>query len=139
MDDPIFNANAVRQPQNRRLLVIIGVAILALLLVFAIWRMTGTAGAKRDLSVANDKVVAKQKEVDDALRNYQQRVAELRALHANADVQATKLNGAIDQQVQTTVNDGRVDLPVAPGVGDDGAQDFYVRDRHGRFVRVTRR
>lgn len=145
MDDPIFNANAVRQPQNRRLLIIIGAAILALLLVLAIWRMTGTQGAKRDLSAANDKVVAKQKEVDDALRTYQQRVAELRALHANAEAQATKLDGAIDQQVRTTVNDGRVDLPVAPGaavvpgVADDGTQDYYVRDRHGRFVRVTRR
>lgn len=151
MDDPILTPNAVRRPDNRRLLIIIGAALLALLLVLAIWRMSGTNGARRDLAAANDKVQAKQKEVDDALRTYQQRVAELRALRANADAQATKLNGAIDQQVQTTVNDGRVDVPVDPAVaaapgdpavvagGDDAAPVYYVRDRRGRFVPVTRR
>lgn len=157
MNDPLFNANAssnsnvTRQPENRRLLIILGVAILALLLLFALWRSTGTHGAQRDLSAANAKVSDKQKEVDDALRTYQQRVAELRALRASADVEATKLDGAINQQVQSTVNDARVDVPVdagasggvagsdAPLGATDAAPDYYIRDRHGRFVRVTRR
>lgn len=149
MNDPLFNNSSASRPENRRMLIIIGVAILALLLIFAIWQTSGTHGAQRDLSNANDKVQSKQKEVDDALRTYQQRVAELRALRANADAQATKLSGAIDQQVQSTVNDGRVDVPADPGAGAVAGADplagggdgqvYYVRDRRGRFVPVPRR
>jgi hypothetical protein len=143
MNDPIINGSALQQPRNRQLLIIIGLALLALIVIGAIWQTTGTHGAKRDVAAANDKVFAKQKEVDDARRTYEQKVAELRALRAEADAQATKLGGALDAQVQGTVNDARVDLPTDPAVGVtnggvDAAPEYYVRDRHGRFVRVVR-
>lgn len=146
MNDPILNNSPLSQPKNRRLLIMLGVALLALVVVFALWQNSGTRGAKRDLSAANGKVADKQKEVDDAKRLYDQKVAELRAVRADADVQATKLGGAIDQRVDGVVNDARVDVPATAvttvddvnGRGAPGAE-YYVRDRHGRFVRVTGR
>ena len=132
MTDPILNTHALRQPQTRRLLLIIGAALVALILIIAIWQTTGTHGAKRSLAAANDKVAAKQAEVDDAKRTLDQKVAELRALQADADAEATKLGNAVDAKVAGEVGDAQ---PAA--VALDPTQDYYVRDRRGRFVRVA--
>ncbi len=143
MDEPLLNTTALRQPRNRQLMIILGVALLALLAILAIWQTSGSHGARRDLSAANDRVSAKQREDDDALRTYQQKVAELRAVRADADVQATKLGSVVDRQVEGTVNEARVDAPADPAVAgagevaQEGPRDYYVRDRHGRFVRVV--
>ena len=55
--------------------------------------------SKRDVAAANDKVMDKQKEVDDARRVLDQKLVELRALRADADVQATKLGSVVDRVV----------------------------------------
>lgn len=128
MDEPLINTTALRQPRNRQLLIIIGVVLFALLLIAALWQGSGTRGAKRDLSSANEKVMEKQREVEEARRTLDERVAELRALRAEADVQATKLGGRIEESVAGTVDEA---LP-------DPSAEYYVRDRNGRFVRVTR-
>jgi hypothetical protein len=140
MDEPIINTAALRSPRNRQMLIMLGVVVLAIVIALAVWQSTGTHGAKRDLAAANDKVAAKQKEVDDALGVYRQKVAELRALRADADAKATTLGTTVDQRVNGVIQDGQADVPAA-GVtevpGDAAAREYYVRDRHGRFVRVT--
>ena len=62
-------ARAVPHPtqHNRNLLIIIGLAVLALLTAAAIWQNSGTRGAKRDYAGANERVVAKEREVGDEL------------------------------------------------------------------------
>ncbi|MBA3670930.1 MAG: hypothetical protein H0W68_02755 [Gemmatimonadaceae bacterium] len=130
MDDPIINTTALRQPRNRQLLIIIGAAVLGLLIILAIWQSTGTHGAKRDLASASDRVAEKQKEVDDAQRLLDQRIAELRAARAEALAQATKLGGVVDERVQGVVDDARPDASLG--------EEYYVRDRHGNFVRAER-
>jgi hypothetical protein len=77
-------------------------------------------------------VAAKQREVDDARRTLDQKIAELRAVRADADVQATKLGSAVDAQVDGAVNDPAA----APAAA--AAPVYYVRDRDGRFVPVAR-
>ena len=132
MNEPLLNTQALREPRTRRLLIIIGAAVVALILIIAIWQTTGTHGAKRDLAAANDKVSEKQHEVDDARRVLDQKLAELRALQANADAQATKFGDAVDAKVANEVGDPQ---PAGAAVIDP-AQEYYVRDRRGRFVRV---
>ena len=135
--------NALTNPRNRQLLIVIGVVILSLLTALAIWQSSGTHGAKRDVAAANDKVMDKQKEVADAQRVLDQKIAELRALRADADVQATKLGSVVERQIDGTVNNARVDVPinaaVLPAGGDVDEAQYYVRDRKGRFVPITRR
>lgn len=144
MNDPLVSGSALNQPRNRQLLIVVGLVILALLVIAALWQNAGTHGAKRDLAAANDKVLAKQKEVDEARRTLDTKLAELRVLRADVDAQATKLGAAVDEQVTGTVNDARVGLPAAPVAGGvaNGSIDepviYYVRDRHGRFVPVAR-
>ena len=128
MDDPLINSAALRHPRNRQLLIIAGIVLVAVLILLAMWQASGTRGAKHDLASANDRVASKQQEVADARRTLEQKLAELRAIRAEADVQATKLGGAIDEQVNGALNDPRV----------DPATEYYVRDRDGRYVRVTR-
>ncbi len=136
-------SNPLTNPRNRQLLIVVGVVILALIVALAMWQNSGAHGAKRDVAAANDKVMDKQKEVADAQRVLDQRIAELRALRADADLQATKLGSVVDRQIDGTVNDARVDVPVPPPVvdasGEVGDAQYYVRDRKGRFVPVTRR
>lgn len=139
-----MSGSALRQPRNRQLLLIIGLVLLGLLVIAALWQSSGTHGAKRDLATANDKVLAKQKDVEDARRTLDQRLAELRALRAEADAQATKLGAVVDEQVSGTVNDARVAVPgahVTSGVANGSIDEptvYYVRDRRGRFVPVAR-
>ena len=139
--DPL-NTSPITNPRNRQLLIVVGVVILALIVAIAMWQNSGAHGAKRDVAAANDKVIDKQKEVADAQRVLDQKIAELRALRADADVQVTKLGSVVDRQIDGTVNDARVDVPVVPPVvapgGDVGEGQYYVRDRKGRFVPVRR-
>jgi type II secretory pathway component PulM len=128
MDDPIINAGALRQPRTRQLLLVIGAVLLALLVIAAIWQGSGTRGAKRNLASANERVIEKQREVDEARRVLDEKIAELRALRADADVQATRLGGRVEEEVSGTVDEARLDPTTV----------YYVRDRHGRFVPVTR-
>jgi len=143
--DPIYPPSRtvdVQSSRNRQLLITLGVVIVAVIVGFAIWQTTGTHGAKRDVAAANARIADKQKEMNDARRVLDQKVAELRGLRAEADAEATKLGSTIARQVEGTVNDARVDLPADAGVsvsgGDVAAPEYYVRDRYGRFVPVTR-
>jgi hypothetical protein len=137
-------AQAIPHPRtNRQLLLVVGVAILALLLALAVWQTTGTRGAKHDFANANDKVVAKEREVEAARRTLNQKIAELRVVKAEADVQAAKLGNAVEQQVGGAVGDPRLDTSsaaahaaTAPFTGP--APVYYVRDQQGRFIPVTR-
>ena len=129
MNEPIINGSALREPRNRRILIIIGVAVLGLLLLAAIWQTSGTRGAKRELASASGKVADKQREVEDARRVLEQRLAELRALRAEADVKATKLGATVDERVDGVVDDAWLE----PGA------EYYVRNSKGEFVRVERR
>ena len=143
--------------RNKQLLIIVGLATLALLLAFLVWQNTGTRGVKQDFASANDKVLAKEREVEEARRKLDQRIAELRVVRAEADVQAARLGNKVEQQVGGAIDDARVDVPVAagavtgagtvtssaaPGRATDPytgpAPVYYVRDNQGRFVPVTR-
>lgn len=128
MDEPIINRSALQSPQNRRLLIIIGISLLALLVVAALWQNSGTRGARRDLAGATERVAEKQREVDDARRVLESKLAELRAVRAEADVEATRLGGAVDARVGDVIDDSR----------PEGAGEYYVRNRNGEFVRVER-
>jgi FtsZ-interacting cell division protein ZipA len=142
-------ARAVPHPseRNRNLLIIAGLAILALLLALAIWQNSGTRGAKNDFASANDRVLAKEREVEEARRTLDQRIAELRVVRAEADVQAARLGNKVEQQVGGAIDDARQDASsatstAAPGRATDPytgpAPVYYVRDQQGRFVPVTR-
>ena len=144
-------------PRNRQLLIIIGLATLALLLAFLVWQNSGTRGVKQDFASANDKVLAKEREVEEARRTLDQRIAELRVVRAEADVQAARLGNKVEQEVGGEIDEARVNVPVTPGamtgagVATGGASSgratdpytgpapvYYVRDNQGRFVPVTR-
>jgi hypothetical protein len=145
--------SAVPHPsqRNRQLLIIIGLATLALLLAFLVWQNTGTRGVKQDFASANDKVLAKEREVEEARRTLDQRIAELRVVRAEADVQAARLGNKVEKEVGGAIEDARVDVPVAAGAVTGSAAPgrptdpytgpapvYYVRDNQGRFVPVTR-
>jgi FtsZ-interacting cell division protein ZipA len=136
--------NALTDPRNRQLLIIAGLALLALLLGLAIWQSSGTRDAKHDFASANDRVIAKEKEVADARRTLEQKIAELRVVRAEADVQAARLGNAVEQQVGGAIDDARLDAGAAPAANRTGSasssssQVYYVRDDQGRFVPVAR-
>jgi hypothetical protein len=142
-------AYAVPHPaqRNRNLLIIAGLALLALLLAIAIWQNSGTRGAKNDYASANERVVAKEREVEEARRLLDQRIAELKVVRAEADVQAAKLGNKVEQQVGGAIDEARTDVPAPAGAAVTGratdpytgpAPVYYVRDQQGRFVPVTR-
>jgi len=142
-------ARAVEHPaeRNRNLLIIAGLALLALLLAIAVWRNSGTRGAKNDYASANEKVVAKERDVDEARRLLDQRLAELKVVRAEAEVQAAKLGNKVEQQVGGAIDEARTSVPAATGAAVTGRETdpytgpapvYYVRDAQGRFVPVTR-
>jgi hypothetical protein len=143
--------------RNRQLLLIVGLATLALVLAFLVWQNTGTRGVKQDFASATDKVLAKEREVEEARRTLDQRIAELRVVRAEADVQAARLGNKVEQEVGGEIDEARVDVPVTPGAVTGAravvggavpgratdpytgpAPVYYVRDNQGRFVPVTR-
>jgi hypothetical protein len=141
---------ALEEPRNRQLLFLIGALVLATLLTLAIWQNSGTRGARRDFASARERVLEKEKEVAEARRLLAQRLAELRAVSAEADVEATKLGGVVEENVGGAIDDARLDgPPIGPSLDtpartpanvrapDTGAdQVYYVRDEQGRFVPV---
>lgn len=143
--DPTVNPNVSHSPsaapapvdahRHRQLYLLIGVALLALLLIAVVWQTSGTHGAKRDLASANEQVAQKQKEVADAQRLLNQKIAELRAAQAEADVQATRLNGAVSREVSGDVVDPAITTSgtrVDPTLGEEPG--LYVRTRDGRYI-----
>jgi hypothetical protein len=111
-------ASVLRSPRGRPMLLALG-ALLQLLLVAVVWYGDPTNRARRELSQANARIVDKQREVDDARRLLEQRLVELRAVRAQADVQATVYRGVMEREgrpVRDTVSvGGEVMLPpVAP-------------------------
>lgn len=115
--------HAWRDPR-RRMTIIVGAALALLLVVLAAWYGSPTNRARRALADANARIVDKQHEVDDARRLLAQRIAELRAARAEADLQATRYQGALAHAAQsrsdsvvvdTTVMGGEVIAPGAVG------------------------
>ena len=137
-------ANVLTDPRNRQMLIIAGLALLALLLALANWQSSGPRDATNDYASANDKVLAKEKEVVEARRTLEQKIAELRVVRAEADVQAARLGNAVEQQVGGAIDDAKLDAGAAPATNRVGAassgssQVYYVRDKQGRFVPVGR-
>ena len=111
-------ASVLRSPRGRPLLFALG-ALLLLLLIAVVWYGDPANRARRELSAANARIVDKQREVDDARRLLEQRLVELRAVRAQADVQATVYRGVLEREgrpVRDTIAvGGEVTLPpVAP-------------------------
>jgi hypothetical protein len=91
-------------------------ALTLLLLVAAAWYGDDTNRARRELSAANERIADKQREVDDARRLLERRLAELRAVRAEADVQATVYRGVLEREgrpvvAESTTVAGEVLLP----------------------------
>ena len=89
----------LRDPRRRMLLVAAG-ALAILLAVVALWYGDPTNRARRDLARANERIVEKQREVADARRLLAERIAELRAARAEAEVRATRYQSAIDRSTR---------------------------------------
>ncbi len=107
----------LRSPRGRPLLLALG-ALLLLLLVAVVWYGNPENRARRELTEANARIVEKQREVDDARRLLEQRLVELRAVRAQADVQATVYRGVLEREGRPVVRDtmavgGEVLPPVA--------------------------
>jgi len=133
--------------RHRNLLIVVGLALLALLVAIAVWRNSGTRGAKNDFASANERVLAKERAVDDARRLLDQRIAELKVVRAEADVQAARLGNRVEQQVGGAIDEARTGVPATNGAAAPGRETdpytgpapvYYVRDQQGRFVPVTR-
>lgn len=94
-------------PRARPLLL--GLAgLLLLVVVFAVWYGDPTNRARRELSQANERILERQRAVDDARRLLEQRLAELRAARAEADVQATVYRGVLEREGRAEVVDSQV-------------------------------
>lgn len=101
---------------SRRGLVAALAALLLVVLVAAVWYGDDTNRARRELSAANARIADKQQEVDDARRLLERRLAELRAVRAEAEVQATVYRGVLEREGRPVVADsavlgGEVTLP----------------------------
>ncbi|GLC25428.1 hypothetical protein [Roseisolibacter agri] len=107
--------SVLRSPRGRPLLLALG-ALLLLLLIAVVWYGNPENRARRELTEANARIVEKQREVDDARRLLEQRLVELRAVRAQADVQATVYRGVLEREGRPVVRDtmavgGEVVLP----------------------------
>lgn len=105
-----------RPATQRRGLIAALAALLLLLLVAAAWYGDDTNRARRELGAANERIADKQREVDDARRLLERRLAELRAVRAEADVQATVYRGVLEREgrpvvAESTTVGGEVMLP----------------------------
>ena len=87
----------LRDPKQRALLLG-AAALLVLLIAVVAWYGSPTNRARRELAAANASIVDKQREVDDARRLLERRLAELRAVRAQADVQATVYRGVMERE-----------------------------------------
>ena len=106
--------SVLRSPRGRPLLLALG-GLLLLLLLAVVWYGNPENRARRELTQANARIVEKQREVDDARRLLEQRLVELRAVRAQADVQATVYRGVLEREGRpvrdTVVVGGEVELP----------------------------
>jgi hypothetical protein len=100
-------AALVRGPRARPLLIAAGVLLLLLALGIT-WYVDPTNRARRELAQANQRILDKQREVDDARRLLERRIAELRAVRAEADVYATVYRGVLEREGK------RGEKPTAP-------------------------
>lgn len=92
-------SDLLRDPRRRMLLVAAG-ALAVVLAVVVLWYGDPTNRARRELAHANERIVDKQREVADARRLLAERIAELRAARAEAEVQATRYQSAIDRSTR---------------------------------------
>ena len=111
--------DALRDPR-RRLMLIAGAALLVLLVVLVAWYASPTNRARRALAAANQKIVDKQHEVQDARRLLAQRIAELRAAQAEAQVEVTRYQGALDRATRSSALDS------VSAAGDVSSDDTLV-------------
>jgi hypothetical protein len=93
--------DALRDPRHR-LTLLAGAALLILLVVATAWYASPTNRARRALAAANQKIIDKQHEVIDARRMLAQRIAELRAAQAEAQVEVTRYQGALDRATRSS-------------------------------------
>lgn len=109
-------AAALRDPRNRALLIVAGVALLLLLVALAFWYNHGANGTKHDLASANAKVAQKEREVEDTRRLLEQKIAELQVARAEANVQAAKLGTDLSRDVTPATGQagGEVYVPAPP-------------------------
>jgi type II secretory pathway component PulM len=95
---------ALRDPR-RRLAIIGGAVLLVLVIVAGAWFADPTNRARRDLAHANERIVERQRAVEDARRMLTQRIAELRAAQAEADVQVARYQGALERATRPATLD----------------------------------
>ena len=104
-------AAAMRNPRTRQLLLIAGLALLALLVAVAVWSSTGTRGAERSLRAAAGDVQEHEKKVEEARQLLEQRLAELQEARAEAVVESERLD--VERVRETSAGD------VEPRLSDD--------------------
>jgi hypothetical protein len=110
-------AELLRDPR-RRMLLVAAAALAVLLAVVTLWYGDPTNRARRDLAQANERIVEKQRQVADARRLLAERIAELRAAQAEAEVRATRYQSAIDRATRPPELDSAiVGGEVEPGAG----------------------
>ena len=95
---------ALRDPR-RQVLVAGSALLLVVLIVFVAWWANPTNRARRALAAANEHILDKQREVIDARRLLAQRIAELHAAQAEAQVQVTRYQAALDRATRPTTLD----------------------------------
>jgi hypothetical protein len=108
-------AGGLRDPQTRRMLLIAGAALLALLLILALWSSTGSRGARGDLRAANERILEKRGEVEEARQVLEQRLAELREAEAAAIAEDERLDATLVRERRTGTAAGEV----VPLVGNE--------------------
>jgi FtsZ-interacting cell division protein ZipA len=59
MTGPISHKPTFGDPQNRRILIVLGIILLALLIMAGVWQSTGERRAKRELPPPAEKVVTR--------------------------------------------------------------------------------
>ena len=106
--------SALSDPRTRRLLLIAGAALLALLALAAVWSTTGSRGARDDLRAANERILEKRGEVEEARQVLEQRLAELREAEAAAIAEDERLDATLVRERGTQTSAGEV-VPLVGG------------------------
>ena len=108
-------ASALHDPRTRRLLILAGGVLLALVLLAAVWNTTGSRGARGDLRAANERILDKRGEVEEARQVLEQRLAELREAEAAAVAENERLDATLVRERRTETAAGEV----VPLVGNE--------------------
>ena len=64
MPQPVIQKPTFGDPQNRRILIILGIILLALLIMAGVWQSSAARRAKRDLPTPAETVVDRQGAAD---------------------------------------------------------------------------